>query len=141
MGTVKHGRYGTFEYNVWAAMKKRCNYAKHPRYHLYGGRGIKVCERWATFANFFADMGECPFEHGSIERKDNNKGYAPGNCVWIPNAEQSKNRRCVTLVAGDPVEVAAKKHGIAASTLRQRLRNNWPEHLLLKTPQQIGTRS
>lgn len=74
-------------------MKKRCYYEKHPKYHLYGGRGITVCERWQQFANFLTDMGECPFPKGSIERLDNDKGYEPTNCVWLPKSEQSKNRR------------------------------------------------
>jgi hypothetical protein len=76
-------------------MRKRCNYPKHVRYHLYGGRGIKVCDRWNDFAAFLADMGECPFSKGSIERLDNNRGYEPGNCVWLLKTEQSKNRECV----------------------------------------------
>ncbi len=74
-------------------MRKRCNYSKHPKYHLYGGRGISVCPQWGTFMGFYADMGECPFPKGSIERVDNDKGYEPTNCVWLPKVEQSKNRR------------------------------------------------
>lgn len=88
-----HGKTGTFEFNVWTAMKKRCQYPKHPKYPLYGGRGIKVCERWGEFANFLEDMGECPIPNGSIERLDNNKGYQPDNCVWLAKSAQSKNRR------------------------------------------------
>ena len=91
--TRTHGRTGTFEFNVWMAMRKRCNYEKHPKYHLYGGRGIKVCAAWGKFPQFLADMGECPFPNGSIERLDNDRGYEPSNCVWLPKGEQSKNRR------------------------------------------------
>jgi hypothetical protein len=87
-----HGKTNTFEFGVWTAMRKRCLYEKHPRYHRYGGRGIKICKRWEKFENFFADMGECPFKNGSIERVDNNKGYTPSNCKWLPKTEQSKNR-------------------------------------------------
>lgn len=88
-----HGRTNTFEFSVWTAMRKRCRYTKHPKYHLYGGRGIKVCPEWEDFTRFLADMGECPFPNGSIERRDNDKGYEPANCVWLPKSEQSKNRR------------------------------------------------
>lgn len=87
-----HGRTNTFEHNVWLAMRRRCNDPKHPRYARYGGRGISVCKRWEKFENFFADMGQCPFANGSIERKDNNKGYTPSNCIWLPKSKQSKNR-------------------------------------------------
>lgn len=91
-GTAMHGMTGTFEHNSWTAMWKRCTYEKHPRYHRYGGRGIKVCARWRDFVLFLLDMGPCPYERGSIERLDNNKGYRPDNCVWLPKSEQSKNR-------------------------------------------------
>jgi hypothetical protein len=87
-----HGRTNTFEFSVWTAMKKRCTYEKHPRYHRYGGRGITICKRWEKFENFLEDMGECPFDNGSIERINNNKGYTPSNCKWLLKTEQSKNR-------------------------------------------------
>ena len=91
-----HGMTHTFEFRAWTAMRRRCTDPKHPRYHRYGGRGITVCKRWEKFENFFADMGVCPFEKGSIERKNNNRGYTPSNCVWLPRDQQSKNRECVT---------------------------------------------
>ena len=87
-----HGMTDTFEFNVWLAMKKRCTDPKHPRYHRYGGRGIKICKRWEKFEKFYADMGKCNVEKGSIERINNNRGYTPSNCKWIPKTEQSKNR-------------------------------------------------
>lgn len=87
-----HGRTNTFEFRVWVAMRKRCTYEKHPRFNRYGGRGISFCKRWEKFENFLADMGECPFDNGSIERINNNKGYMPSNCKWLPKSEQSKNR-------------------------------------------------
>ncbi len=87
-----HGRTNTFEFRVWTAMRKRCTYENHPRYHRYGGRGIFVCKRWDKFENFLKDMGECPFPKGSIERVNNNKGYTPSNCIWLPKSQQSKNR-------------------------------------------------
>jgi len=90
-----HGMTDSFEHRVWTAMKKRCTYEKHPRYHRYGGRGITVCKRWEKFENFLADMGFCTVENGSIERVNNNKGYTPSNCVWISKGQQSKNRNFI----------------------------------------------
>ena len=87
-----HGMTNTFEHNVWLAMKRRCTDPNHPRYHRYGGRGIKICSRWNKFENFYADMKDCPFDKGSIERVNNDKGYSPSNCKWLPKSEQSKNR-------------------------------------------------
>jgi len=72
-------------------MKTRCQYEKHPKFWLYGGRGIKVCERWLVFENFYADMGERP-EGFSLERLDGNKDYEPGNCKWASDTEQNNNK-------------------------------------------------
>ena len=89
-----HGKTNTFEFNVWTAMRRRCQYVKHPKYHLYGGRGITVCSEWSAFETFYVDMGKCPFPKGSIERLNNDIGYQPDNCIWLLKSQQSKNRRC-----------------------------------------------
>lgn len=80
------------EYNVWMSIKTRCLNEKHVTFANYGGRGITLCDEWkASFASFIRDMG--PANGGTIERVDNNRGYEPSNCKWIPKGEQSRNRR------------------------------------------------
>lgn len=82
----------TRTYRIWANMRSRCTNPLVPCFRNYGGRGITVCESWAQFENFLADMGECPAGH-SIDRIDNDGNYEPGNCVWATKAVQSSNRR------------------------------------------------
>ena len=96
-----HGGKGTAEYAIWKAMRARCNNRKADNYPYYGGRGIKVCERWNDFANFLADMGPRP-DGLTIERTNNDGNYEPGNCIWADMKTQSNNRRpkgCATVGA------------------------------------------
>lgn len=95
---TKHGWYGTPEYSAWSSMKKRCfNYADK-NYQNYGGRGIKVCDRWLKFENFIADMGKRPSPEHSLERVNNDGNYEPSNCKWATRTEQGRNRRTCTMV-------------------------------------------
>ena len=95
--SIKHGHNTknkrTPEYNIWAMMIQRCENPKNKNYPDYGGRGVTVCERWKTFENFLADMGERPSPNHSLERVDNNKGYSPENCIWADKTIQARNQR------------------------------------------------
>jgi hypothetical protein len=93
-GLYKHPLYQTHN-----AMKHRCSNPNHKRWMGYGGRGIKVCDRWLGddgFKNFLEDMGERP-EGTTLDRINNDGNYEPTNCRWATDSEQNKNRRKNTI--------------------------------------------
>ena len=79
--------------NSWRGMLDRCRREGHIGWARYGGRGIKVCERWSLYENFLADMGPRPGREWTIHRIDNDKGYEPGNCRWATKREQMESFR------------------------------------------------
>lgn len=129
-GYVTHGhaRRGKTSrtYNTWATMVSRCTAPTSSGFHKYGARGIDVCERWLTFENFLADMGERP-PATTIDRIDGTKGYYPGNCRWATVVEQQANLSTNLNItyAGRTQTVAAWQRELGISTIGWRLRQGW----------------
>jgi len=90
----RHGHWRTRTYTAWQQMKVRCEWPDHPAWEHYGGRGIKVCDRWReSFADFLADMGKNPGRGYSLDRIDVNGNYEPSNCRWATATTQARNKR------------------------------------------------
>jgi hypothetical protein len=135
---IKHGGCGTLTYARWKSMMQRCNTPTCGNYKYYGALGVKVCERWHYFANFRDDMGECPDRAMTLDRIENAKGYEPGNCRWVTQAAQNKNRtHCVMLEHGGITKNVADwaaEVGMTANALSMRLRLGWSVEKALTTP-------
>lgn len=115
-------------HSCWTELNARCRNTKHRQWRQYGGRGIRVCERWRKFENFLADMGERP-RGMSIDRIDNNGNYEPGNCRWSDAITQANNRRTNTVVVfGDrrgTVSQLARMFGRNPELVRARIKRGW----------------
>ena len=127
------------EYRIWAGMKKRCSNPKEPGWPNYGGRGIRVCDRWiSSFQNFIDDMGLPPSPDHSIERIDNDGDYCPENCRWATQREQCRNyRRNRNITIGGVTKTAtewSELTGIDQSLICWRHKQGWSEDRILSSP-------
>jgi len=122
-----HGLCKSRIHAIWGNMLNRCNNKSHGKYKNYGGRGIKVCDRWCKFENFFADMG--PDNGLEIDRIDNDKGYEPGNCRWVTHREnsfnKSNNRRIEFRGETKCVSEWADVLGVNVNMIYGRLHRGW----------------
>lgn len=130
--TRKHGMVKTRIFKIWAGMRKRCLNPKCDSYHLYGGRGIKICERWDEFDKFYEDMGESYGDHLSLDRIDPDGDYCPENCRWATTKQQNNNRRNNRIVELNGISKTlaqwSESSGIRQNTISNRLKVGWDTH-------------
>lgn len=135
---LRHGLTHTSEYHIWHDMKRRCRDPRTKAFVNYGARGITVCERWNSFEAFYQDMGPRPTPKHTIERKDNDAGYAPENCVWATRKEQCNNSRHNRIITFNGKSMtlaqAIESSGISPNTVRRRVDNGWPQSLWFIAP-------
>lgn len=134
-----HGMTGTPEYRAWQSMHQRCYNPQCNSYQWYGKRGIEVCERWRTFENFLADLGNRPTPDHSLDRIDNDGDYDPGNCRWATDIEQKNNKRTNKVISycGEEHSLAewSRITGISYTLLKARINTyKWPIERALSEP-------
>jgi hypothetical protein len=138
-GKPIHGLSYTPEYRAWQTMRLRCIEPTNAAFHNYGGRGIKVCDRWLESpANFLADMGLKPSPAHELDRKENHGNYEPGNCRWVTRKVNDRNRRSNRWLeyAGEKRTVAdwCEQLGLRRDTVHKRLAGGWTVEEALTIP-------
>jgi hypothetical protein len=132
-GLSRHpGGTHTAEYTAWMNMRRRCENENAPGFHRYGGRGVKVCDRWMSFANFFEDIGPRPSPQHTLDRVDNSGDYEPSNCRWATRKEQSANRRNTMHINGRPLMEVCNAAGLKPATVWGRILRGWPQERWLE---------
>lgn len=145
MGILRHGhtrrtiagRVTSAEYRAFTAMKNRCLNKRQARFKDYGGRGIKICERWLDgedsltgFECFLADVGPKPSPDHTLDRRNNDDGYRPGNVRWATKEQQARNTRQTRIVDVCGIELpfieAVQLWGaVSYQTATMRLHRGW----------------
>lgn len=134
-----HGMTNTRLYNIWCTMKARCNRETSAKYSRYGGRGIRLCQEWLRFENFYSWAMANGYEKNlSIDRIDNDGDYCPENCRWATAQQQanntSKTKRITAFGQTRTLEEWAKETGINKKLIYKRLRMGWSEESALTIP-------
>lgn len=135
---VTHGMTKTRVYRIWVGMRTRCSNPIQTGYENYGGRGIKVCDRWSSFELFLEDMGVPPNTRSQIDRIDVNGNYEPSNCRWVDVKENCRNKRTNNIIEfnGEKLCITdwASRIGITYQALSRRINIlGWPIEKALTT--------
>lgn len=133
----------TKEYQTWKAIKNRCYNPNNHKYHVYGARGIKVCDRWLdSYSNFLEDMGRAPSPQHSIDRPNVDGNYEPSNARWATSKEQGKNRQNTirATINGETRIVSewAKMYGVCEFRCYSRIKKGWTPEDAILTPSLKG---
>ena len=145
MSSKKHGLYKSRLNSILRNMKQRCYNHKNPRYNVYGGKGIKICDEWMDKENGLVNFYNWAINNGyqdnlTIDRINNDKDYCPENCRWITNQEQQYNKSVNHLITynGKTMCIAewSNELGITSKLISTRLSKGWSVERTFTTPMQ-----
>jgi hypothetical protein len=137
---IKHGMSGTKIYKTWHNVRSRCKNPNATKYHIYGGKGIKVCKEWdESFERFYRWSVENGYKEGlTIDRIDGDGDYSPENCRWVDYQTQNNNTSQNNMITFDGITLTAyqwaRKIGMNPKTFSERLRRGWPVERAITTP-------
>lgn len=136
---TKHGMLGSLTYNSYLAMMERCYNEACEKYPKYGGRGIKVCQRWRdSILAFAADMGLRPSRKHTLDRIENDGDYEPGNCRWATAEEQQSHTSRTRMVTINGVTKCVqhwcRETGVKYITAIERMNRGWDPVLAVTKP-------
>ncbi len=127
-GPLTHGQSNSRAYTSWGAMRDRCNNPNYWAYKWYGGKGVKICERWNSFEAFLEDMGDPPLGKSLDRYPDKTGNYEPGNCRWATAIEQARNRSNNHLVLCNGNKMLLTQAALALGILRHRITAFFRKH-------------
>jgi hypothetical protein len=139
LDATAHGMQKTRQYAIWCGIKKRCLNEDSDTYNYYGGRGIKICDKWLTFEGFWEDMKQNYSDDLTIDRINVDGDYCKENCRWATRRDQMNNTRRNLVYTVDGITATLKQHcerlqvkyGLVYNRIR---RKNWEPEKALKTP-------
>lgn len=144
--TYKHGKSDHYLFKIWGSMKSRCLNTNQPGFKNYGGRltdPVTIYSEWIdsfqAFYNYVVlTIGERPTPLYSIDRIRTSEGYYPGNLKWSTDKEQTRNKYKMVYLTYKGVKLLlvewAERIGFADTTLRNRLKEGWPDEKAITTP-------
>lgn len=130
-----HGMANSRPYNIWFHMIYRCTEPKHNKYHLYGAKGIKVCDKWTTFQGFWDDMSDGYSDELTLDRIDGKGNYCKENCRWATTKQQARNRNNNIKYKGECASDVSIRLGGKRSLISQRVATRgWSLEKAFTTP-------
>jgi len=136
--TTKHGMTNTRIFKIWVGVRKRCTNPKCESYKHYGGRGIKISDKWNNFIDFYNDMKEGYADDLSLDRIDTNGNYEPGNCRWVTQKMQNRNRRNNYIITYNNENKTLSEWSeiskVPYHAIKYRIKNGWDIGKAIFTP-------